>query len=150
MIAWHYTVADQFESILVDHAIIPATAGVDTSREKPAVWFSRRETWEPTATKGMLDRTTGHRRDATPEEMHEFGMVRIGVDASGLTPWLVHRNKSGITARVASSLVTSAVAVGSNPGDWFVSYEPVPRERWLRVERWDGAEWVDLEQEKTS
>lgn len=79
-IVWHYTTGEKFALILADGEIVPATEGLDVEqtaefiaeleeiiatggakdvavpyRERPAVWFSKRQTWEPTATKGIYD-----------------------------------------------------------------------------------------------
>jgi hypothetical protein len=169
MIVWHYTTHALLDSILVDGLISPATEGVDyqlsgatkatleqiiatgrpqsvsmelASGEMPAIWFSKRPTWEPTASKGLVER--GRQRSATIAEMvaRHGGLARIGVDAAGLLTWLDHRKLSGISAADAKRLVRSAVMVGANPGDWFVSYGTVRRERWLAIEESvDGVTW---------
>jgi hypothetical protein len=111
--------------------------------ERPAVWFSSRPTWEPTATKGVIDSRTGRRRTATAAEMLRAGLVRIGVDASGLSTWLEHRQTGGISKADARQLVVAAKQVGANPGDWYVHYGPVAIQWWVRVQRWEADRWVD-------
>jgi hypothetical protein len=171
-IAWHYTTGDLLARILSDGAIVPATEGLAiddetiaalkdivatgkaremrvTHTEAPAVWFSVRETWEPTATKGFVDGTTGLIRASTIDEMMRIGkgLARVGVPVAGagLHTWLEHRTMSGIRAAVARSLVLSARGMGSNPGDWRVHYGPVLRAAWIAVQRFDGREWVNVE-----
>ena len=164
MLVWHYTIADRWASILQDGLIRPALPlekltteqleqieriiatgeGEDFAlSEAPAVWFSKRSTWEPTATKGKMD--NGVRRNATLAEMMRKGpLVRIGVERDGLYTWLEHRKLSGIRPETAKGLVRAAAKAGASPGDWFVHYGPVPRDRWVRIERsTDGKAWME-------
>lgn len=172
MIVWHYTTREKLDAIIVDGHIVPAYTGVDyplsdgtrakleeivasdkpqpvameyASGEVPAVWFSKRSTWEPTATKGIMK--AGVRRRATIEEMvcRAGGLARIGVDSNGLRTWVEHRTVGGITRAEATRLVRSGTRVGANPGDWFVAYASIPRDRWLAVEESrDGTLWAAL------
>ena len=48
---FHYTVLSRFLKIVIEEAIKPATLFIDRD-EKPVVWFSFRQDWEPTATPG--------------------------------------------------------------------------------------------------
>jgi hypothetical protein len=170
MIVWHYTLASYYASIEADGAIRPAVEGIereihpdDEARlrqlaalgmpgvsvparvkrtEHAAVWFSKRSTWEPTATKGIL--VNGVRRAATIDEMIDRcgRLVRIGVVAAGMKTWVEHRKTSGISAQMATGLVRAAIECGSNPGDWLVVYGPVRRDRWVSVEfSTNGTDW---------
>ncbi|HEY1692272.1 MAG TPA: hypothetical protein VGG39_08920 [Polyangiaceae bacterium] len=145
-IVWHYTVETFcLPGILADGAIHTTDGGLG-AKERPAVWFSRRHSWEPTALKGLIDPETGVRRNATFAEMaSDLGLARIGVRPDGLTTWLEHRRIGGIPADEARWLVKSAIMLGSNPGDWFVDYGDVTRDRWVTVQRWDDGVWVDCE-----
>jgi len=51
MLLWHYTKGVHLAKILADGFIRPATAFVDPG-EKPIVWFSTDQHWEPTAAPG--------------------------------------------------------------------------------------------------
>ena len=78
-IIWHYTTIPNLISILADGAIKPATARVPAG-EKPAVWFSTHQHWEPMATKGMVDHNApSGTRSAMDAEMDEIGRVRIAI-----------------------------------------------------------------------
>lgn len=37
-----------------------------------------------------------------------------------------------------------ARAQGSDPGQWFISYRPVPRELWRSVQVWEAGRWVEV------
>jgi hypothetical protein len=49
---WHYTLARTLAEILVSGGIKRSTVGL-SGGERPAVWFSCRTDWEPTATRGV-------------------------------------------------------------------------------------------------
>jgi hypothetical protein len=167
-LVWHYTTGDLLASIEADGEIEPAIAGLKHGpisedlraqleeivatgvskkvplpfKERPVVWFSRRPTWEPTATKGVID--GGVRRTATIAEMVERGgdLARIGVEPAGLFSWTYHVNKGGLSKKDARALERAAREVGAAPGDWLVHYGAVSRDRWKSVERsTDGTTW---------
>ncbi len=91
------------------------------------MWFTRRTTWEPTANWGR----GGNR-------------IRIGVAVDGLITWAKHRKTGGIGAKTADGLELSAMAFGSNAQEWLLSYSPVPRERWVSVQRLSGRKWIEM------
>lgn len=130
---WHYSKGVHFRSIVDDGCLRPATVGV-VPPERPAVWFSGRQVWEPTV--------------AMAEPMASFaarmgGLIRIGVQAD-VAPhnWTAFRRLSGARREVVRGLTRGARSVGANPDDWRVSFDPVPRERWAAVEVWDAGAWV--------
>jgi len=63
-LVWHYTLLTKLQMILNDGLIKPTDVMIDP-REKPAVWFSSNQAWEPTATKNIRDEKTGQPREAT-------------------------------------------------------------------------------------
>lgn len=71
-IAWHYTTGKKAALILESGELRPTNCNVPAG-EKPVLWFSLRQSWEPSATKGIVDSRTGRRRDATLTEMHFMG-----------------------------------------------------------------------------
>jgi len=147
-IRWHYTIGDRLEGILVAGELRPATAGVPAG-EKPCVWFSVNQDWEPTANKLGKD-GFGVLQALTKEETHELGggLVRIGVSPSTAPhDWRAYKRLSCVTRDEAKGLYDSAIARGSRPGDWFVSFSAVPRSQWLAIEVWDGAKWIPFRNE---
>lgn len=81
---WHYTYSDAFISIFKDGSIKPATDFIDPV-ERPIVWFSKEQFWEPTVTKGRVE--SGHRINLTMDDMvnRGYGLFRIGVNKDALT-----------------------------------------------------------------
>jgi hypothetical protein len=166
-LVWHYTIGDRLQQIVESGEIRQATAGVNmkldeaalweiiltgvakpisqvVGGEMPAVWFTTRETFEPTAMKGMM--MGGFRRTMSLDEMeqHGNGLARIGVRAE-LVPadWQHHVRHSGITSKMARALAGSASAVGSDPRQWRVHYAPVSSSVWSAVQVWRAGQWVN-------
>jgi hypothetical protein len=144
---WHYTTGNRLPLILESAVIRPATTGVPAG-EHPAAWFSTNRVWEETAIKPYLD-YAGHLRLGTRETtaLYNGGLVRIEV-APETAPhdWTAFKKLSGITSKAARSLEQAAAEAGASPHQWYVSFAPVPREKWLSIERWDGEAWVPVEQ----
>jgi hypothetical protein len=70
-------------------------------------------------------------------------LARIGVAAETAPhDWQAFKRLSGIPANEAGGLYAVAVGRCARPGEWYVIFEPVPRERWLAIEVWDGSAWV--------
>ena len=78
-IRWHYTIRVRLKDIRRDGQIQPATARVPPG-EKPAIWFTTREDWEPLANKLKRGRD-GSEKTCTREETECLGegLYRIGV-----------------------------------------------------------------------
>jgi hypothetical protein len=142
---WHYTIGKRFAQIMADGAIKPATAHVPKD-ERPIVWFSLNERWEPTARKMTVNPDgTLVPLDMMGTEEHGGGLVRIGV-APETAPydWKTLRKTSGMSSRMASSLSRAATEMGARPRDWRGTFEPVPRSSWTAIERFQNGVWVPL------
>lgn len=142
-IAWHYTIGRCLESILRDGMIRPATEYVPKD-ERPCVWLSVRNAFDPTARK-MLSLPDGSMRTATLEETERLGggLFRIGVDADGCVDFKTYARESGASPAMVRSLKSVAERQGAKVIDWRVSFEPLPRSRWLALQRLHGHEWRD-------
>ena len=68
------------------------------------------------------------------------GLARIGVEPS-TAPFNYRDFKrlSGIERGIARSLERYAKGAGADVRSWWVSFEPVPRERWMSVQVLHGA-----------
>jgi len=129
-----------------DGVIKPATAYVPIG-EHPIVWFSTAPVWEETANKRLLkpDGTVVNLdRDGT--YARGGGLVRIGV-APETAPytWGILKVKSRMKPKMAEGLVKAARRCGAKPSEWRGTFDPVPREKWIAVEVWDGTKWVSIE-----
>ena len=138
-IVWHYTTLGYFRSILRDGFIKPATEYVPPG-ERPVVWFSSNPVWENSAAKGVTERRK--MRTLTFEEHVGVGLVRIGVQsATAPYQWQEIKELSHMDASVAQNLYNVAIAEGARPGEWYGTFDPVPRDAWISVETWREGEW---------
>jgi hypothetical protein len=141
---WHYTLGTTLLRIVADKRIRRARVGL-AKGERPAVWFTRRNEWEPTATKGLMSAKTGEVTMATREVMEEAGgaLIRIEVPATvGRHTWADHRRVGQVDPRIADALEKDATERGSDPAEWRVSYHDVPWTAILSIEALVGDEWV--------
>ena len=141
---WHYTVDARLRQILASGVIRRTAAGLRKG-ERAGVWFSLRDTWEPTATTWLRGQD-GQFRPATMDEMRAMGLARIGVDPMVVrTTWTQHRRFGGLPWADADAVERSARHQGADPDGWRVSYRDVPNTHWLRVETSpDGVLWTPL------
>jgi hypothetical protein len=56
--------------------------------------------------------------------------------------WKTYKAESDIVPKMAQQIYNEAVSLGSRPGDWYATFQSVPRDRWLRVEIWENEAWV--------
>jgi hypothetical protein len=137
-LCWHYTALDILKKIYTDGEIRPATAYVPDG-ERPIVWFSCREDWEPTATKMFKHRLT------TVEEIIALsgGLGRIGVHPE-TAPYVWQQLKwlTGMSDGLARRLEKAALKWGSYSMDWRGTFNPVPSRSWIAIEvSRDGMTW---------
>jgi hypothetical protein len=132
---WHYTVGRSFSKIISDGFIRPDTMYVPLG-EKPIVWFSTEQFWEPTVSKGYRC-ADGVIRTLNMDRLvrENLELFRIGVDTV-VVPfrWLELRLRSEMCPREAQRLASEGKAAGANSSRWCGTFEFVPSERWNAVE----------------
>jgi hypothetical protein len=145
---WHYTSSNDYWSIKQDAAILPATTYVPVG-EKPIVWFSTEEFWEPTAAKAWLH-PNGSRELLTLDGMleHEILPIRFGVHAD-VAPyrWSELKSLSGMSSETASRLASAGKCMGANPSRWRGTFETVGADKWKTVEYYNRQHWLPLDWE---
>ena len=122
--------------------IRPATLYVPKN-ERPAVWFSLDQNWEPTAQKAWTDEAGAFiRLGMEGTHQHCGGLARIGV-ALETCPhdWRAFKRLSGARAGMLRHLDKVGRAQGADPANWRVSFDPVPQRFWIAIEVWNGREW---------
>jgi hypothetical protein len=141
---FHYTLGTRLVEIIAARHISRASGGVPKG-ERRAVWFTRREIWEPTATKLIID-DRGIPRRMTIEAMVARGgaLVRLEVPESvARHTWAKHRQIGRIDPRHADGLEQAALEDGSDPADWRVAYNDVPVASILSIDASnDGEIWT--------
>lgn len=143
---WHYTTTVGLTGALADNNTLRrATAGIDLrAGERPVVWFTSRPTWEPTATKRRVNPQGEERMATIPEMVAAAGpLIRIGFNADvARHTWQAYRHLSRVHPGIADALEAYARRMGSDPGDWRVSFHDVPLAKATAVETSpDGNEW---------
>lgn len=138
---WHYTTKNHIQKIISSGAIVPATANVP-KWERPAVWLTSSPSWEPTATKAVR-LPDGTARKMTSDELLKYGPCRIQVvPGVYLHPWTAKTQKK---MRMASDWIRPLESEsGSNPKDWYVSFTPIPKNKWITIEIYDGSLWREM------
>jgi hypothetical protein len=143
MLIWHYTIQDRFEGILADGRIKRARVHLDRD-ERMAVWFSSNQHYEMTARKGTWE--SGVNRTLTFIEMTTLGLVRIGVEPSTAPfDWREFTKRSGISRPFARRLEKAGRMFGANPNEWFVSFDEVTVDKFVRVESYVMGRWIESE-----
>jgi hypothetical protein len=140
---WHYTTGQKLGLVLAGGRLQPAAADVPKAG-RPVVWFSTNQEWEPTANllwqgpDGAVERLT---RDQT--YVLGGGLARIGVRPE-VAPhdWNAYKQLSGIAAKLAKQMYDGAIKIHARPGQWYASFDPVPRSAWLAVQILEGNIWV--------
>lgn len=149
MAVYHYTVPDRLLSIIA-RGLDLATVGLE-ERERPAVWFTTSEDYEPTARKGLLDEATGDSRTLSLKAMIVMsGLARVEVEpeAAPLT-WAAWRHGSGARSRVIKGLAASARELGSDIRLWRASFDPIPQDRIIGMDVWHEGAWMRVAERTT-
>jgi hypothetical protein len=146
----HYTTGLKLCSIMNTGFIQPSTAHIEPV-EKPVVWFSSSERWEPTATKVPVPGMPGQVMTAAAQN----GLVRLTVPAS-TAPHKIEElpELAGTSIDTYMGLLLGGLQLGSDPTSWRFSLNPVPtsflhtvafydfaNDRWLTVEIAEMARW---------
>jgi hypothetical protein len=138
---YHYTKAFHLPSILA-HGLRQSELFL-TSGEKPILWFSTNPAWENTVLMW---------RGRTLTEAHLLmrdrgGLVRIVCDDS-VAPhrWKELKGLALIPHRIATARYSTAISVGSRPGEWRGTFDVVPVAKFVAIEFYDGENWTSLNQ----
>lgn len=140
---WHYTTGEKFKLITESGAILP-TALFLSPGERAAVWFSSNQFWEPTAAKVWLgDDGSQTQLDMAQTAERGEGLVRFGV-LPEVAPhnWNEFKRLSGVHSRMAKGMYSGGISQGAKPSEWYVTFDPVPREKWAAVEVWQDEKWI--------
>lgn len=146
-LAWHYTTGLKAQHIFSD-ARLKLETGPISKGERPAVWFTTSESFEPTAFQAI------HRPDGTVHDITTAleqaavgqALVRIAVRTNRLHPYSVWAEKSGVHPLMRMGMELAAGKAGSNTADWWVSFKTLKSEAWERIEiSADGITWSELD-----
>jgi hypothetical protein len=140
MLAWHYTTGQNFQMIVESGELLP-TASFIAKGEKPILWFSQDQDWEPTACKGWIDPATGTRRTLTRWETFEKagGLVRFGLPTARLIAWPEIARLARMPKKQADALVAVGLKQGAIPMRWMGTLDSIGRDEWYAIDVWDSA-----------
>jgi len=116
--------------------------------ERPALWFSKEQHWEPTAQKawehpdGKIERLG---MMGTFERAQGLGRIGVDPEQVELCNFKTFVATSGIPASNVREMKRVGRLQGANPINWLGSFAPVPLEKWAAVEIYTGTRWEPLE-----
>lgn len=145
VMAWHYTTGRHMESILLERCL-RLEVGFVLPGEKRCCWFTTSNDYDTTAFKSV-ETASGVHQITSAREQAAYGhnLFRVGVKSNRLKDINNWRRKSGVSPQMRHVLESTAIAQGVDPENWFVSFKPVPSEKWETVEfSEDGETWVEL------
>ena len=142
-IIWHYTSGEHFKKI-VQEKRLKVSESDRRMGIKPAIWFSKNEFWEPTASKSILKK--GRIVQLSMKEQHELlGLVRIGVEfPNELISWAKFKYVGKINSHLHYLMELAGIQQGANPSDWYCAFRNVPSCEWVKVEKYDGNKWMPV------
>ena len=145
---YHYTTISKIDSIIKSKVILQATANWDGNKKQQVVWLSTNPVWEETANKAIQWPNGGRTpldRAGTAKEAG--GLVRIEViPESAPYTFEEYVKIAKVSRKLRNSLISTAKKMGSNPDDWFISFEPVRMDDWVDIEiyNWATQSWMSL------
>lgn len=132
-LAWHYTTGELFTEIMESGLLMTTSAGCP-EHERPVLWFSMNQRWEPTANKAIID-DYGY-RGLTMQETKEYGrgLVRFGFPYTQLVPWIKLWKEAGMLPEHKRALEKTGRKQGANPYHWHGVFRDIPVSEILVVE----------------
>ncbi len=139
---WHYTTLEKLPLIIKDKFI---DFGVTVrKKETRALWLSKNQHWEPSASKLLLFGEANGLDSAEQMAMqHEMvGIARIGIqrDADVIT-WGKFKHKCNWPKAELAALEQ----ISSNHSDWYAMLQRCPIKKWKSVQVWNGSAWDDFD-----
>lgn len=86
LLAWHYTTGEFAVRIAEAGVLLPTDAFIGP-RERPVLWFSMEQDWEPTASKWCWQGSAVRKLDRWETCAAGRGLARFGIDPSKLIAW---------------------------------------------------------------
>jgi len=108
-------------------------------------WTSAALVWEPaaSATYAVTDRREGAVRFMV--EGDEAPVARIEVDPNILHEWSSYLARIGVNPNSILYLAQRGYECGCDPENWAISPTPIEAASWLRVQVWDGNDWICIQ-----
>jgi hypothetical protein len=142
-LVWHYTTGDKFIAICDSGVLLQTSVGL-SGKEKPVLWFSKNQKWEPTANKICLSpdgKMIPLDQNGTANEGN--GLVRFGLKKKNVLHWPALIKAARISKTTVQSLEAAGVKQGANPSDWYGSLKSVQVDTCDAIEVMNqNGEWI--------
>ena len=145
-VIYHYTTLEYFVKI-IESGVLKVSDFERSNKVKPAAcWLSLNPIWENTASKAIKNNETGETATLAFEEQHEIlGCARfvLPFKKHELCTWAKYKYASNTPIKLFENMTTFGFQKGSNPTDWYASFNSIPLTDVLAFEIWDGSDWVN-------
>ena len=121
-VVWHYSKGVHLQVIAAHGLLMPADLDVKPP-ERPILWFSANEYWEPTASPGRV--SAGQPLSARETAELCGGLVRFGCRTTRLLTGEALRRKARMDRKLWDSLVAVGREQGADPTDWWGTTRPI-------------------------
>jgi hypothetical protein len=140
---YHYTKAVHLPSI-INEGKIRTTLLTGAKKEKPAVWLTTSEEWEPCCSSGKIDPLTNSSKTMSLDEMKEImGVCRIKISEKLPTvTWAKFKHIGGISEELHNELTDFSNNKGGKTNLWNCSLKPITKEYFDSIEMLMGENWV--------
>ena len=140
---WHYAPWAYLDDIVLDGFLKVGNAGAPA--ERPLLWFSANQRWEPTATK-LLETSQGFVELTFEEQAANYGCIRFGLPVTDarLLNWRDACRAAGTPSKLRRHLEQAGKELGAKPSHWFavatnVSLDDLRFQVWLGKMGWRNA-----------
>lgn len=131
-VVWHYSKGFHLQVIAAHGLLMPADLYVKPP-ERPILWFSANEYWEPTASPGRfspgreLGQPYSREQPLSVREVAELcdGLVRFGCRTTRLLTGEALRRKARMDRKLWDSLAAAGREQGADPTDWWGTTRPI-------------------------
>lgn len=140
VLARHYTTGEKFKAIVASGYLMP-TGVLVKPPERPVLWFSLNQQFEPTARKAAID--GGAYRVLSVEETgrHCGGLVRFGLSPRKLLAGEKLRTRARIARPLWAGLARIGIQQKADPALWLGCLDAVPVEHLAIDVMNDAGEW---------
>jgi hypothetical protein len=140
VLAWHYTTGEKFVKIVASGYLMPTGVLVQPP-ERPVLWFSLNQRFEPTAQKAVIE--GGAMRILSVEETGQLcgGLVRFGMSPRKLLTGDKLRTRARIARPFWAGLCRAGVRQKADPAHWLGCLDAVPVDRLVIEVMNDAGEW---------
>lgn len=140
---YHYTCGHKLAGIEDAGKLKPSQVPAWAKHERPILWFSTNEQFEPSAVKALLDPATGAKVFDLDVLERKVGLYRFalaaGVLTVGMTQWPGCAVRAGMTEPHRVALAQAGLRMGAVPSQWWGTLATIDLE-YLRMEVFDRNE----------